>query len=574
VRDGIPHREPLSVYCWMKVRGSLVGRLLLCGLALAAIASCRRTVAPSGRFILISLDTLRADHLGAYGYGRPTSPFLDSLATRGTVFENAIAQLPGTLPSHMSIFTGLYPAEHAVYPPDGVLSAKIPTLPEILRAHGFRTGGHVEGGYLEGRHGFSRGFEEWSEDSPIVRTRSGPEKSKDAVKRTFRRGLDFLGRIRNAEPFFLFLHTYSIHDPYDPPPRYRSLYWSGPPPPGAFPPIGTELQAFDEGRRSLAPRAAEYYEALYDAQINYTDDVLREFFAGLTRLGLADQVTVIVTSDHGEEFLEHGKLVHSQVYQENVHVPLIVATPGQRQGRRVAALVQSIDIAPTVLALARIPLGDQPRLSGRSFAPLLNGAPAGGEREAYAEAYVSRDRALFRQKGDSLVTLVRREPVGDADGAWVGGSIVLATAPPSLRFWAGSYHEPRELVAWCGKARLGSYRLDVGGRWIDLVLPRGAPGRRVELRSPSCTVPRAVGEGPDTRCLSFRLRGVDPARPELYDLVADPREAADLALERPALTRELAERLEAYRWKPVAAPGTARPRRETEEQLRALGYVR
>jgi arylsulfatase len=546
---------------------------LLCGLALLVGASCRKAATPHGRFILISLDTLRADHLGAYGYRRATSPFLDSLAARGTLFENAIAQLPGTLPSHMSIFTGLYPAEHAVFPPDGVLASQIRTFPEVLHAYGFHTGGHVEGGYVEGRHGFSRGFDEWSDDSPIVQTRRGPEKSRDAVKRTFRRGLEFLKRARGSGSFFLFLHTYSIHDPYDPPEPYRTLYWPAPSPPGAFAPVGTELLAFDEGRRALAPKAVEYFEALYDAQIRYTDDVIKGFFVGLSDLGLSDGVTVIVTSDHGEEFLEHGKLAHTQVYQENVHVPLIVVGAGQRAGHRVASLVQSIDIAPTLYDLAQVPLAARPRYSGRSLAPLLASAPSGPSREAYSEAYLTRDRALYRQTGDSFVKLVRREPRSDQAGAWISGSIVLEATAPRLRFWAASYHEPREVMVAGEGIPVGLHRIGTAGRWIDVALPAGDSIRRVELSSPTCTVPREVGGGSDTRCLSFRIRGLDLSRRELYDVAADHEETRDLSSERPALARELAVRLEAYRWEPVAAPGSFLLDRETEEQLRALGYL-
>ena len=124
---------------------------LVCISALVLAGGCTRVPKARGRFILISIDTLRADHLGAYGYARPTSPFLDSLAARGTLFENAVVQLPGTLPSHMSIFTGLYPGEHGVYPPEAVLSPRVATLPEVFRAAGLRTGGHTEGGYMEGR---------------------------------------------------------------------------------------------------------------------------------------------------------------------------------------------------------------------------------------------------------------------------------------------------------------------------------------------------------------------------------------------------------------------------------------
>src|SRR5262249_56918561 len=110
------------------------------------------------------------------------------------------------------------------------------------------------------------------------------------------------------------------------------------------PPIGTELMAVTARRRTLDTRTRDYFEAVYDAQINDTDDVLKEIFAGVTALGLADSLTVILTSDHGEEFLEHGMLVHQQLYQETVHVPLIVVRPGGEAGRRVPTLVQTIDI--------------------------------------------------------------------------------------------------------------------------------------------------------------------------------------------------------------------------------------
>src|SRR5690242_11731876 len=112
-------------------------------------------------YILISIDTLRADHLGLYGYPKPTSPFLDSLARRATVFDEAYSQFPSTLVSHMSMFTGLYPREHGVFPPNAVLSEKIETLPEVFQRNGFRTAGFTEGGYVSGRYGFRRGFDQF-----------------------------------------------------------------------------------------------------------------------------------------------------------------------------------------------------------------------------------------------------------------------------------------------------------------------------------------------------------------------------------------------------------------------------
>jgi len=547
--------------------------LLSCGLLLAGAPGCAREKKARGRFILISLDTLRADHLGAYGYARPTSPFIDSLAARGTLFENAVVQLPGTLPSHMSIFTGLYPPEHGVYP-ETALSPLVRTLPEILRQEGFRTAGHTEGGYVAGRYGFARGFEEWSDESPMVERAGELVKSREAVKRTFGRGLEFLKKVGDREAFFLFLHTYSIHDPYDPPERYRSLYWSGPSPAGAFPPRGQDLAAFNRGERALVPQAVGYYRALYDAQINYTDDVLRGFFAGVAGLGLADSVTVILTSDHGEEFLEHGKLTHEQVYHECLHVPLVVVRPGQRQGRRVSTLVQSIDIAPTLYELGGVPAARRPPMSGRSLVPLLQGKGAPVARDAYAEAFVTRDRAVYRQTEEGLVQYVRREPRSQEDGVWVTRSASIETSARVLEFWALSYHEPRELRIRVDGKPLGTESLGTTGRRFQLALPDGSGKRRVELSTEACVSPASLRKSSDTRCLSFLLRGLAPSRSELYDLGADPQSKHDLSDQRAAVARDLAARLDGLRFRRAAEPAPVSLDPEQEERLRALGYVK
>ncbi|MBZ0089442.1 MAG: sulfatase, partial [Thermoanaerobaculia bacterium] len=234
---------------------------------------------------------LRADSLGPYGSGRATTPFLDRLAARATLFENAFAQVPSTLPSHMSMFTGLYPSEHQVDPPSSVLSDQIRTLPEVLRKAGFRTFGHTEGGYVQGGYGFARGFEEWS-DTPYAHDTD--------VERTFRAGLDSLAKVRDGERFFLFLHSYTVHDPYEPPPAYRSLPWIEPRPAGAFDPTGPNLAGHNEHRVTATPEAIEWFRGLYDAGVRYLDDQLAAFFAELERTGLADETVVILTSDHGE----------------------------------------------------------------------------------------------------------------------------------------------------------------------------------------------------------------------------------------------------------------------------------
>jgi arylsulfatase A-like enzyme len=556
------------------MRGTLLCLAAMAGVALAGGGACARSGGkPGGRFILISLDTLRADHLGAYGYSRPTSPFLDSLAARATLFENAVVQLPGTLPSHMSIFTGLYPGEHGVYPPEAVLSPRIATLPEVLQAHGFRTAGHTEGGYMKGSYGFARGFGQWTDEEVVDEQDGHPVKSPEAVKRTFRAGLDFLRQVRRSDAFFLFLHTYSIHDPYQPPEPYRSQFWTGGPPPGAFPPEGLELSAFNSGERRMAPGAVEYYRALYDAQIRYTDDVLRDFFAGLSGLGLSDSTTVVVTSDHGEEFAEHGKLVHEQVYHECLHVPLLVRRPGQAGGRRVATLVQSLDIAPTLYELAGIPLDRRPRMSGRSLVPLLDGDGRTGRREAYAEAFATGDRALYRQTEEGLYQYLRRESRRGEDHLWVSRSASFDVFGPILEFAVQSYHQPRRLRIRVDGRWLRSERLDTAERRLRVELPPGSGKRTVELVSPSCDSPSRVGESADTRCLSFLLKGVAASRSELYDISRDPRSSRDASRERWPLAADLAARLDTIRFRPVHEPSRSPIDPEQERRLRALGYV-
>jgi arylsulfatase A-like enzyme len=472
----------------------------------------------------------------------------------------------------MSIFTGLYPGEHAVYP-GAVLSPRIPTLPEILRAHGFRTGGHVEGGYVKGSYGFARGFDEWTDPEPMHEQHGRMVKSPEAVKRTFAAGLDFLRRVKTSESFFLFLHTYSIHDPYDPPEPYRSRFWKGQPPKDAFPPDGLELIAFNAGGRTLAPGALDYYEALYDAQISYTDDVLREFFAELEGLGMADSVTVVLTSDHGEEFAEHAKLGHEQVYHESLHVPLLVRLPGQAAGKRVSTLVQSIDIAPTLCELARIPAASRPPMSGRSLVRLLHRRAGDGIEDAYAEAFVTNDRAFYRQTREGLYQFVRRELRRGEDHVWVSRSTSFDAFGSTLAFGVQSYHRPRPLDITVDGRLLRTEQMDTAERWLRVALPEGGGKRRVELATPTCDIPARLGESGDPRCLSFLLKGVTPSRAELYNLSRDAAARRDLSHERSTLAAELAARLGALRFRRVADPGRAPMDPMQERRLRALGYI-
>jgi arylsulfatase len=355
-------------------------------------------------YIVISIDTLRADHLGSYGYGKPTSPFLDSLAKRGTLFEEAYAQFPSTLVSHMSMLTGLHPREHGVFPPNAVLSPKVELLPEVFQRHGFRTAGFTEGGFMSGRFGFRRGFDEFHARD---RNRNRP------LEGTFRRGVQFLEGLKKDDRFLLFLHTYAVHAPYDAPDRYRKPFWSGPPPPEAIPATGPALTRQNALGEPLPQLTVDWLAALYDAGIRQTDEVIQRFFADLERLGLADDVTVVITSDHGEEFQDHGRFNHTQLYREVLRVPLLVIHPDKREAIRHAGIVQLVDLAPTLYELARLQPKGKP--TGTSLARLLGHPSPPRPGKAFAEN-LGDERALYkgeREELESLLLFVRRAELYD-----------------------------------------------------------------------------------------------------------------------------------------------------------------
>jgi arylsulfatase A-like enzyme len=282
--------------------------------------------------ILISLDTLRARSLGTYGYGRDTSPFLDSVARRGTLFENAITASVTTSPSHMSLFTGLYPVNHGIR--EG-LQRKLPhivTLAERLREAGYRTAAFTENGYLVRRRGFGDGFDQYTEN------RGEKAKAPGEVRLTFGQARRWLEANREL-PFLLFVHTYEVHSPYDPDEPYATLFRDDAAPGPDEPAIRVERDS-------------------YDREIRIVDDELRKLFTALDATGLSASTIVAVLADHGEEFAEHGAFQHgASVYEESLRVPLLFWGPGRiPEARRHTSPVSLIDVAPTILDLLGLPL--------------------------------------------------------------------------------------------------------------------------------------------------------------------------------------------------------------------------
>ncbi|MBW1854997.1 MAG: sulfatase, partial [Deltaproteobacteria bacterium] len=225
--------------------------------------------------ILISLDTLRADHLGTYGYHRNTSPFIDAFAKEGIVFENAVVQSPWTLPSHMSIMTSLYPAFHGVRKTGEHLADEHVTLAELMREEGYLTAAFTDGGYLRGVFGFNQGFDIYYDSR------------RGGLKLILPKVIRWLEVIKQS-PFFLFIHCYDIHAPYDPPPPYDSIFHDFTYTGSLFP-SNEIMGAAWKNKLKVNDEDLRHFVALYDGGIRYADEMIGTFLSYLQDSGLEDK---------------------------------------------------------------------------------------------------------------------------------------------------------------------------------------------------------------------------------------------------------------------------------------------
>lgn len=503
----------------------------------SAIVEVPEELSPTKGYILISLDTLRADRLEVYGYSN-TSPFLAELAESSFVFDHSYVHVPGTLPSHMSMMTGLVPWRHNVYPPAGRLPETTVTLAEVFREAGFKTAGFTEGGYVDSIYGFDQGFEVYEDET------------RD-VDDTFAAGKRFLDNL-NGDSFFLFLHTYSIHTPYAPPARYLSEFDVEKRPEGVLEPTGTNLILHNRGHWQMTPEALAYYNKIYDAGIRWVDDELRSLFAHLAELGLDDQTTVLITSDHGEEFMEHGRMLHEQVFPETLRVPLLLHHPNLDGQRRIDHLVTTVDVPVTLASLAGLSLGDD--LDGTSLFDATRDAVRAEHHSGATHAAV----AYGKEPGQAFVRATDR-----SRPRWTREMEITLRESRELRLQ--SYHEPRDITV-LGDGPSRQLRVsDVG--WTSLAIEVGAEAKTVRLESSTCAVPARLGTSEDQNCLAFRVRGAPRVHYELYDLTVDPGALMNSA--RGTLSAPFRNIL---RWERSATAQSELSPAQAE-RLKALGYL-
>lgn len=403
-----------------------------------AFSSCapshesRRETGTRLNLILISVDSLRADHLGCYGYFRDTTPYIDRLAERGVLFQNAISSTSWTIPAHMALFTSQFDAVHGVVSDRFCLDGKRITLAKILKEEGYSTAGFHSSPYLESRYGFSSGFDlyvrcdyhealrkyekeagfaetaslmELIEKNPreipqeIVQHLESPHRTVTGPTATAL-GLKWI-REHKEGPFFLFLHYWDVHYDYIPPPPFDTRFG--------------EKSSLDVGNLKKNPRINKnmpeedlaYLISQYDGEIAFTDKNIQNLLKGLEDMGLRDRTCICLTADHGEEFFEHGHKGHgATLFDEVLRVPLVFSLPGHiLQGIRPKEQVGLVDVAPTLLELLSVE--SHPEMMGRSLLPLLKGEGRWEEKPLLSELYQSDGSLNFSSLRTPLWKLIR-----------------------------------------------------------------------------------------------------------------------------------------------------------------------
>jgi arylsulfatase A-like enzyme len=377
---------------------------------------CRQNVdvhCAGANLVLISIDTLRADRLSLYGYERPTSPNLELLATDSVVFDDFVYSGGGTLPSHMSMMTSLYPGTHGIHPGHKkVLESARMTLAEYLKQDGAATAAFTDGGWIRGKFGFHQGFDIYDDEG-------------GRFEKILPKAFEWLEE-HASQRFFLFLHTYDVHSehitkrPYSCPGGYEMIY-------------AQELDGEFEGCRDercatkllvwineqvrqgktidelLTPTEVETISTLYDGCINYVDEQIAEVVELLKSLDVYDSTMIIVTSDHGEEFGEHGMFLHDQGgYEEYARLPLLIKLPHSAfAGTRVPHMATTVDILPTVLDV--LVLDHDGSIQGSSLLPTFTeNRPVREDSHMYSVLRTDRwkyfmpEKALFDRIADPL----------------------------------------------------------------------------------------------------------------------------------------------------------------------------
>ncbi len=347
--------------------------------------------------ILISIDTLRADHLGCYGYKKNTSPNIDEFAEQSVLFVNAYSTTAWTFPSHFSIFTSRNPnrTDLLMFPAVKSFDDSYVTLAEILKSAGYRTAAFTGGGWVAAELGFAQGFDEY-----VTHGRRF-EHNQEAL-------FTWIADHASENKFFLFLHGYNTHRPYNAPAHLKTRFikaWKIP-----EECRGITFASKQPGREEClkAKNGINYMRSQYDAEIYYVDILMKDLFDELKKHDLFDNSIIIITSDHGEELFDHGRYDHIRtLYEELIRIPLIVRVPNGT-GSTIGARVSNLDLLPTLIDILDIPY-EKADLHGRSIPTLVSGQEP--DSDIHTLTGMTGEPALSAEGIPFIMLSVIREPL-------------------------------------------------------------------------------------------------------------------------------------------------------------------
>ncbi len=357
-----------------------------------------RTGRPS--VLMVVVDTLRADRLSQYGHPVATSPALDRLTSQATVFERAYGTSSWTIPSTTSLLTSLHPARHKAVEQGATLNPDIVTIAELLKKAGYATAGFSYNIHITNKHGYNQGFDTFLDyDGDVM---AYPD-----ISEMIGSAHDWLEGYDERKPFFMYLQPMNCHGPYKVPEAHRrDLFKRGPA--KGFKYYGAIMRDIMwkgkvERRKDVTKPYLKSLGQQYDASVRYSTDQVARLFDTLIRKGLWDNTLVIFTADHGEELFEHGGFAHAYtLYEEVIHVPMIVKLPKQRESARSDAFVSLMDLYPTITDIMNIPI--EHRIDGLSLMPVLGASMGKREKKGDRERFDDRELLLhLAWKGRGLM---------------------------------------------------------------------------------------------------------------------------------------------------------------------------
>jgi hypothetical protein len=531
---------------------------------------------PNANVILIVIDALRADHLGCYDYSRDTSPEIDKLAKEGIIFKNMLAQCSWTKPATASILTGLYPRSHGGDGGNRIL-ARVNLLPEILSKHGYRSYAFVSNSFVSKSFGFDQGFEKfYFFQEKVEKSNSNIYVSSDEINRSISK---FILQLKDTNKNFIYIHYMDPHYPYTPKEKYFSIlnkreFIA------SFP-LQESISAINgQKRRRLIKEAIN----AYDDEILYNDKIIGKLIQTLKSKNMYSNSIIIITSDHGEEFFEHGKVEHgSSLYDELLKVPLIIRLPDKIH-ETIDEIANQVDILPTILSLLKISIPEN--IEGID---LLNNK-RNSNPISYAELRSSKiTLSSIRTSKHKLIEGFSGQLSKNPNHKWFKDKAIIKTDDDSLELIINSFHKNRMIQVLSNGEPIAKFEITTEKQVFNIPLPGSNRKRDITIKSLTpCQVPKQLGINEDGRCLAFRIFNsrnvnVEDIRSgkyykEYYFLSEDPGETNNLYNRRKykKTVVNLRKKLKQYLMGRRTWLNKKRPGKLNEEQIKALktlGYI-